>query len=66
MCWPLRTPLSKTIGRPAIYGLSLGGSTGTREVFEHLKHELEIIMQLAGTQTIEDIRNTTLRNNDFI
>ena len=54
------------IGRPAIYGLSLGGSTGTREVFEHLKHELEIVMQLAGTQTIEDIRNTTLRNNNFI
>lgn len=43
-----------------------GGSTGTREVFEHLKYELEIVMQLAGTQTIEDIRNTTLRNNDFI
>ena len=51
------------IGRPAIYGLALGGSQGVKSVFDHFKHELELVMQLAGTKTVEDIKNTVLLDN---
>ncbi len=54
------------IGRPVIYGLSLGGSTGVRQVFDFFKTELEMVMQLAGTQTVEDIKKIKLRENRFI
>lgn len=54
------------IGRPAIYGLSLGGSTGIKQVFDFFKTELEMVMQLAGTQTVEDIKNAKLRENRFM
>ena len=46
------------IGRPAIYGLALGGSV-VRQVFEHLNAELKTVMQLSGTQTIEGCSNTS-------
>lgn len=48
------------IGRPVIYGLNLGGADGVKSVFDHLKMELSITMQLAGTKTIEAVKNTTL------
>ncbi|KMO85755.1 lactate oxidase [Megasphaera cerevisiae DSM 20462] len=48
------------IGRPVIYGLNLGGAAGVQSVFEHLNKELSITMQLAGTKTIDDVKNTTL------
>ncbi|MFV0561034.1 MAG: alpha-hydroxy-acid oxidizing protein [Enterococcus sp.] len=54
------------IGRPAIYGLALGGATGVTQVFDFFKKELEMVMQLAGTQTIADIKNTVLRPNHFM
>lgn len=54
------------IGRPVIYGLSLGGSTGVHQVFDFFKTELEMVMQLAGTQTVEDIKKIKLRENRFI
>lgn len=47
-------------GRPVIYGLALGGAQGVQSVFEHINHELEIIMQLAGTKTIDDVKKTHL------
>lgn len=50
------------LGRPVIYGLALGGAKGVQSVFEHLNHELEIVMQLAGTKTIEDVKNNSLLN----
>ncbi|MFC3927329.1 L-lactate oxidase [Streptococcus caprae] len=53
------------LGRPAIYGLALGGSHGVRQVFEHLNNELKMVMQLAGTQTIADIKKTKLRDNKY-
>lgn len=53
------------IGRPAVYGLALGGSVGTRQVFEHLNNELKMVMQLAGAQTIEDIKHCQLRDNPY-
>lgn len=50
------------IGRPVIYGLSLGGATGVEQVFNFFKDELALVMQLAGTQTIDDVRKFTLRD----
>ncbi len=52
------------IGRPVIYGLALGGWRGVVSVFDYLKTDLRRVMTLAGTQTIEDIKNVKLRHND--
>ncbi|MDM8214079.1 alpha-hydroxy-acid oxidizing protein [Enterococcus hirae] len=49
------------IGRPVLYGLNLGGAAGVESVFKHYQKELAITMQLAGARTIEEIKNTTLR-----
>lgn len=54
------------IGRPVIYGLALGGGTGVQQVFEFFKKELEMVMQLAGTQTVTDIKQTRLRENGYL
>ncbi|WP_129045331.1 lactate oxidase [Companilactobacillus metriopterae] len=48
------------IGRPIIYGLNLGGSQGVYDVMEHINMELSITMQLAGTKTVEDVKNNKL------
>lgn len=48
------------ICRPLIYGLYLGGAAGVKSVFDHLNKELSITMALAGTRTIEDIKQVTL------
>lgn len=48
------------IGRPVLYGLNLGGADGVASIFEHLNKELSITMQLAGTKTIEEVKNTEL------
>jgi isopentenyl diphosphate isomerase/L-lactate dehydrogenase-like FMN-dependent dehydrogenase len=44
-----------SIGRPLMYGLALGGAGGVQSVFQHLKSELEMVMQLSGTPTIKAI-----------
>lgn len=51
------------IGRPILYGLALGGAQGVESVLSYFKRELEMVMQLAGAQTVEDIKNTTLVDN---
>ena len=43
------------IGRPVLYGLSLGGWMGVQAVFQHLDAELEMTMRLAGARTIAEI-----------
>lgn len=50
------------IGRPVIYGLNLGGAEGVKSVFDHLNKELAITMQLAGTKTIDEVKNTRLND----
>jgi len=50
------------IGRPVIYGLNLSGAEGVKSVFDHLNRELSITMQLAGTRTIDEVKNTKLNN----
>lgn len=54
------------IGRPVIYGLALGGATGVQQVFDFFKKELEMVMQLAGTQTVADIKKAVLRDNHYL
>ena len=49
------------LGRPVLYGLALGGWKGVPSVLEYFENDLKRVMQLAGTQTIEDIKNTTLK-----
>ncbi len=43
------------IGRPALYGLALGGWQGAHAVFEHLREVLSISMLLSGTPNIRSI-----------
>lgn len=53
------------LGRPVIYGLALGGARGVEQVFAYFKNELEMVMQLAGTKTIAEVKNFQLRDNHF-
>ncbi|GIY19386.1 hydroxyacid oxidase 1 [Caerostris darwini] len=46
------------IGRPVIWGLSVDGENGVRKVLQILKEELLITMQVAGAQSIEDIKRS--------
>lgn len=48
------------LGRPMLFGLALGGWKGVRSVLNYFDEDLKRVMQLAGTQTIEDIKNTKL------
>jgi 4-hydroxymandelate oxidase len=43
------------IGRPVLWGLSVHGSDGVRDVLEHLRVELVRTMQLTGTANLKDI-----------
>jgi 4-hydroxymandelate oxidase len=42
------------IGRPVIWGLTVGGADGVRDVLEHFRTELVRAMQLTGTASIAD------------
>ncbi|KAF8774300.1 Hydroxyacid oxidase 1 like protein [Argiope bruennichi] len=48
------------IGRPAIWGLSLGGENGVRKILQILKDELFMTMQVAGVRHIEDIQRSMI------
>ena len=48
------------IGRPVLYGLALGGEKGVVSVFKHLLSELKMVMQLAGTRNVEEIKRARL------
>ena len=48
------------LGRPVIYGLALGGWQGVRSVLDVINRELSMTMQLAGVQTVAEIRATKL------
>lgn len=51
------------IGRPALYGLALGGWKGVKNVFEYFHKDLTRVMQLSGTQTVEEVKNARLFDN---
>lgn len=48
------------IGRPALYGLALGGWKGVYSVFDYLQQDLSMVMYLAGAQNIENIKQAEL------
>lgn len=48
------------IGRPALYGLILGGSEGVSDVFRQLNKELSTTMTLAGTKNIDEVKKNQL------
>ncbi|WP_208559417.1 lactate oxidase [Marinilactibacillus kalidii] len=48
------------LGRPMLYGLALGGWKGVRSVLDYFDADLKRVMQLAGTQTVEDIKQAKL------
>lgn len=43
------------LGRPLFYGSALGGAQGVQSIYKHLRNELVMTMQLAGTPTIKSI-----------
>jgi len=43
------------IGRPAVWGLAVGGADGVRDVFEHLRTELVRTMALCGVATLGEV-----------
>ncbi|MBX3531947.1 MAG: alpha-hydroxy-acid oxidizing protein [Rhizobiaceae bacterium] len=49
------------LGRPILYGLALGGSQGVQAVYNRLRTELQMVMQLAGTATVSAIRPDHVR-----
>lgn len=53
------------LGRPMLYGLALGGWKGVRSVLEYFEEDLRRVMQLAGTQTVEDIKKARLFDMKF-
>lgn len=44
------------IGRPALYGLAVGGSAGVKSVFDYFVRELTMVMQLAGTKNVNEVK----------
>ena len=40
------------LGRPLLWGLTLGGETGVREVLAHLRGELDLAMALSGCASV--------------
>lgn len=49
------------LGRPLLYGMALGGAQGVKEVYDRLKTELHMVMQLAGTPNIKSITREYVR-----
>jgi isopentenyl diphosphate isomerase/L-lactate dehydrogenase-like FMN-dependent dehydrogenase len=43
------------IGRPYVYGLSIAGEAGVREVLQNLKADFDLTMGLAGCRTVSEI-----------
>lgn len=43
------------LGRPVLYGSALGGSLGVQAVYQRLRAELQMVMQLSGTPDIASI-----------
>jgi 4-hydroxymandelate oxidase len=48
------------IGRPYLYGLSVGGAPGVARVLEILRGEFEMAMKLSGCQTLAEINRDVI------
>jgi lactate oxidase len=49
------------LGRPVLYGMALGGAQGVQSVYDRLRTELRMVMQLAGTADIKGITRSYVR-----
>lgn len=49
------------VGRPVLWGLSIGGQAGVEKVLAILREELELAMMLAGMPTLADIDSSFLQ-----
>lgn len=50
------------VGRPAIWGLTVGGEEGVRRILQILKNQLLSTMKLAGVKSVKDINKSMVRN----
>jgi lactate oxidase len=50
------------LGRPLLYGMALGGAQGVKAVYDQLKTELHMVMQLAGTPDVKSITHDYVRD----
>ncbi|MDX2070776.1 MAG: alpha-hydroxy-acid oxidizing protein [Haliscomenobacter sp.] len=48
------------LGRPYVYGLTLGGQQGVHQVLRHLMSDFELTMRLAGCREIGEIKRECL------
>ena len=48
------------VGRPYVYGLTIAGETGVREVIQNLTADFELTMALAGCKNISEINSDAL------
>jgi isopentenyl diphosphate isomerase/L-lactate dehydrogenase-like FMN-dependent dehydrogenase len=48
------------VGRPILYGLALGGALGVESVYDRLRAEFAMTMQLAGAQNIAAVTGSYL------
>lgn len=48
------------LGRPILYGLSLGGAMGVKSVYDRIRDELTRTMTIAGTANIKEIQKDFL------
>ncbi|HEU5141617.1 MAG TPA: alpha-hydroxy-acid oxidizing protein, partial [Solirubrobacterales bacterium] len=46
------------VGRPALWGLAIGGEDGARRVLELLRHELELALSLCGCASPAELGRT--------
>ncbi|CAJ0582517.1 unnamed protein product, partial [Mesorhabditis spiculigera] len=46
------------LGRPVLYGLTVGGAQGVENILRIMENELEVTMELSGCTTIHEIQNT--------
>jgi 4-hydroxymandelate oxidase len=49
------------IGRPVLWGLTVGGEHGVRRVLELLRHELSVALALAGCRSVADVAADLVR-----
>jgi L-lactate oxidase len=48
------------VGRPMLYGLALGGALGVQSVYDRLREEFTMTLQLAGVQNVAAIARSNL------
>ena len=53
------------VGRPAIYGLAVGGKKGAKQVLQGLLCDLDRSMGLAGIKQVEDCNRSALRHVQY-